>query len=49
MRPGRRTPASIDRLYGRVHALDVVRAAMADYDDHFASQLPRSETTRTGR
>ena len=33
--PGRRTQARITRTYGRTHALKVVRAAMADYDDHF--------------
>ena len=34
--PGRRVQARIARVYGRAHALKVVRAAMADYDDHFA-------------
>jgi len=34
--PGRRTRARITRIYGRVHALKVVRAAIGDYDDHFA-------------
>jgi inorganic pyrophosphatase len=33
--PGRRAQASIRSVYGRAHALDVVRAAMADYDDNF--------------
>jgi inorganic pyrophosphatase len=34
--PGRRAQARIASVYGRVHALKVVRAAMADYDDNFA-------------
>src|SRR5262249_14495548 len=34
--PGRRPKASITRVYGRAHALGVVRAAVADYDEHFA-------------
>lgn len=34
--PGQRPRARIGRVYGRPHALKVVRAAMADYDDHFA-------------
>ena len=34
--PGQRTQARIASVYGRVHALKVVRAAMADYDDNFA-------------
>jgi inorganic pyrophosphatase len=34
--PGQRAKARIARVYGRAHALRVVRAAMADYDDHFA-------------
>lgn len=34
--PGQRAPARIASVYGRVHALKVVRAAMADYDDTFA-------------
>ena len=34
--PGQRAQARIARVYGRVHALKVVRAAMADYDDNFA-------------
>jgi inorganic pyrophosphatase len=29
--PGRRSPAHIARVYGRAHALRVVRAAIADY------------------
>jgi inorganic pyrophosphatase len=33
--PGQRVRARIDRVYGRAHALAVVRAAMADYDDAF--------------
>jgi len=33
--PGHRA-ARIARVYGRAHALKVVRAAMADYDDKFA-------------
>jgi inorganic pyrophosphatase len=34
--PGQRAPSRIASVYGRVHALKVVRAAMADYDDTFA-------------
>ena len=33
--PGQRARARIASVYGRVHALKVVRAAMADYDDNF--------------
>jgi inorganic pyrophosphatase len=33
--PGRRARARIAKVYGRVHALKVVRAAMADYRDNF--------------
>ena len=33
--PGQRPKARIASVYGRVHALKVVRAAMADYDDSF--------------
>ena len=33
--PGRRSQAHINRVYGREHALKVVRAAMADYDEEF--------------
>jgi inorganic pyrophosphatase len=36
--PGRRVRAHITRVYGRKHALKVVRAAIADYDDNFARQ-----------
>src|SRR5580765_1364022 len=31
--PGKRAQARITKVYGRAHALRVVRAAMADYDD----------------
>jgi inorganic pyrophosphatase len=34
--PGQRGHARVAKVYGRVHALKVVRAAMADYDDKFA-------------
>ena len=34
--PGQRVQARIARVYGRAHALKVVRAAMADYGDNFA-------------
>ena len=34
--PGHRTQARVGKVYGRNHALKVVRAAMADYDDTFA-------------
>ena len=33
--PGRRSGASIRKVYGRTHALKVVRAAMADYAESF--------------
>lgn len=33
--PGRRAQARIAKVYGRTHALEVVRAAMADYEDKF--------------
>jgi len=33
--PGRRAQARIAKVYGRIHALKVVRAAMADYEDKF--------------
>jgi inorganic pyrophosphatase len=35
--PGRRARARVAGVYGRRHALKVVRAAMADYDEAFAS------------
>src|SRR2546426_7552621 len=34
--PGRPAKARIAKVYGRAHALRVVRAAMADYNDNFA-------------
>jgi inorganic pyrophosphatase len=34
--PGQRGRARITAVYGRSHALKVVRAAMADYEDNFA-------------
>ena len=34
--PGERARAHIARVYGRAHALRVIRAAMADYDASFA-------------
>ena len=34
--PGQRANARIAKVYGRAHALGVVRAAMADYQGHFA-------------
>ena len=34
--PGRRAQARIAKVYGRKHALKVVQAAVADYDDKFA-------------
>jgi inorganic pyrophosphatase len=34
--PGRRAQARITKVYGRVHALKVVRAAMSDYEDTFS-------------
>jgi inorganic pyrophosphatase len=38
--PGRRAQARITSVYGRRHALDVVRAAMADYDETFGGGTP---------
>jgi len=35
--PGRRSSAVIRKVYGRAHALKVVRAAIADYDERFTS------------
>jgi inorganic pyrophosphatase len=35
MVPGEKGGARIRQVYGRRHAMRVVRAAMADYDDHF--------------
>ncbi|HEX2338964.1 MAG TPA: inorganic pyrophosphatase [Vicinamibacterales bacterium] len=37
--PGQRATARIGKVYGRVHAFKVVRAAMADYADHFAREV----------
>ncbi len=34
--PGKKAQARIAKVYGRVHALKVVQAAMADYDDNYA-------------
>ena len=34
--PGQRAQARIASVYGRAHAVKVVRAAIADYDDNFA-------------
>jgi inorganic pyrophosphatase len=33
--PGVEPHFTIERVYGRDHALDVIRAAMADYDEAF--------------
>jgi inorganic pyrophosphatase len=33
--PGKKASARVAVVYGRVHALKVVCAAMADYDDHY--------------
>jgi len=40
--PGRRARARVSAVYGRVHALRVVLAAMADYEDNYVleSSLP---------
>jgi inorganic pyrophosphatase len=37
--PGHRAKARVRRIYGRQHALRVVRAAMADYDSTYNSEL----------
>src|SRR5262245_47760424 len=34
--PGQQMPVRIATVYGRAHALDVVRAAIADYNDSYA-------------
>jgi inorganic pyrophosphatase len=34
--PGQRAPVRVATAYGRVHAIKVVRAAMADYNQHYA-------------
>lgn len=34
--PGQRPQARVNRVYGRAHAQRVVKAAMADYKEHFA-------------
>ena len=36
--PGQGAQARIAKVYGRAHALKVVRAAMADYDDNFGGR-----------
>jgi inorganic pyrophosphatase len=36
--PGKRARARIASVYGRAHALRVVRAAIADYDEHYAAR-----------
>jgi inorganic pyrophosphatase len=45
--PGRRARARVAAVYGRVHALTVVRAAMADYEDTYV--LARGQTRETRR
>ena len=35
--PGEDTRVEIPEIYGREHALEVVNAAMADYEDHYGS------------
>jgi inorganic pyrophosphatase len=35
--PGEKSEAQIAKVYGRDHARKVVRAAMADYDEHFGT------------
>jgi len=41
--PGQRVQAKIRTVYGRAHALKVVRAAMADYGDNFAPVRKKHE------
>jgi inorganic pyrophosphatase len=36
--PGRRPRARVAKVYGRPHALAVVRAAIADYGEHYVSE-----------
>jgi inorganic pyrophosphatase len=36
--PGKRAYARVGAVYGRIHALKVVRAAMADYDDNYGRE-----------
>jgi inorganic pyrophosphatase len=40
--PGRRSHARVARVYGREHALRVVRASIADYEDTFGHPASRS-------
>jgi inorganic pyrophosphatase len=47
--PGRRSRARIARVYGRAHALRVVRAAMADYDANFTVQGARPSVSGRAR
>ena len=37
--PGEKKHARVAKVYGRTHALRVVRAAMADYDESYGNQL----------
>jgi inorganic pyrophosphatase len=40
--PGRGSRARIAKVYGRAHALKVVRAAMADYDENFKVRIDQA-------
>jgi inorganic pyrophosphatase len=46
--PGRRARAHIARVYGRNHALKVVRAAMADYEAAFPATAPSDPEQHPG-
>jgi inorganic pyrophosphatase len=46
--PGQRSRARVASVYGRAHALKVVRAAMADYRDHVASEEEGARGTGGG-
>jgi inorganic pyrophosphatase len=47
--PGRRAQARVAGVYGRKHALKVVRAAMADYDASFQDTAADRSPASTGR
>jgi inorganic pyrophosphatase len=38
MLPGETSHMSVEKIYGRTHALRVVEASLADYDEHFGNQ-----------
>jgi inorganic pyrophosphatase len=40
--PGRRSKALVTKTYGQKHALRVIRAAMADYEDEFVEESTKN-------